>query len=221
MESLFAIFDKLELDINKLAEVTTDGESANTGKHGGLWRLLSDRFDRKLLSFWCCAHRSDLAIEQVIDAVPELKIWKASLKSAATYFRTSSKRTKEFEQLCLTARKFPIHHDVSFAQHFCQLIDAVLLNLDACKQVWNSRLVSGDNKDKAKAQGYLRTSQTWLTALMGYLFEIFQHMQQQMQRNDLILRDAYTLRDAAILKPQNHEEWPTSRQERDQSQQCC
>lgn len=203
LQCLLAVFEELEIDTNKFAGVTTDGESANTGKHGGLWRLLSDHFDRKMLSFWCCAHRSDLAIEQVISTVPELKIWKANLKSVATYFRTSSKRTKELEQISPNARKFPRHHDVRFAQHFCQLIDAVLLNLDASRQVWTSRITVGDRKDKAEAQGYLRTwqsSQTWLTALMGDLFEIFQHMQQQMQRNDLILPDVYTLRDAAVRK---------------------
>ena len=56
---------------------------------------------------------------------------------------------------------------------------------------------------KAEAQCYVRTwqfSQTWLTALMRDLFEIFQHMQQQMQRNDLFLPDVYNLRDATVHK---------------------
>ena len=47
----------------KLVGVTTDGESANTGRHGGLWRLLADQVQRGLATFWCAAHRSDLAIE--------------------------------------------------------------------------------------------------------------------------------------------------------------
>ena len=79
----------------------------------------------------------------------------------------------------------------------------MLLNFDACKQAWTSRRTLGNRKDKAEAQGYQRTcqsSQTWLTALMGNLFEIFQHMQQKMQRNGLILPDVYTLRDAAVRK---------------------
>ena len=134
------IVGELEIDANKFAGITTDGESANMGKHGGLWRLLSDHFDQKMLSFWCCAHRSDLAFEQVISTVPGLNIcWEANLKSVATYFCTASKRTKELEQIRPNARKFSRYHDVRFAQHFCQLIDAVLLNLDACKLAWTSR----------------------------------------------------------------------------------
>ena len=119
MQCLLNVFGELEIDTNKCAGVTTDGESANMGKYGGLWRLLSDHFDSKMLSFWCCEHRSDLAIEQVISTVPELKIWEANLKSVATYFRSSSKRIKELEQIRPNARKFPRHHDVRFAQHFC------------------------------------------------------------------------------------------------------
>jgi len=59
---------------NKLIGITTDGESANTGKSGGLWKLLSDKCKRQILTFWCCAYRSDLAAEALIAAVPELQI---------------------------------------------------------------------------------------------------------------------------------------------------
>lgn len=59
-------------DCDKLMGITTDGESANTGKNAGLWKLLSDQCGRQVLTFWCCAHRSDLAAESIISTVPEL-----------------------------------------------------------------------------------------------------------------------------------------------------
>ena len=63
----------------KLVGVTTDGESANTGRHGGLWRLLADQVQRGLATFWCAADQSDLAIESVVNTVPELGMWKSNL----------------------------------------------------------------------------------------------------------------------------------------------
>ena len=63
---------------NKLVGVTTDGESANTGRHGGLWRLLADQVQRGLATIWGAAHRSDLAIELVVSTLPELGIWKSN-----------------------------------------------------------------------------------------------------------------------------------------------
>ena len=55
----------------KLAGVTTDSKSANTGRQGGLWRLLTDQVHRRLATFLCAAHRSDLVIESVVSTVPE------------------------------------------------------------------------------------------------------------------------------------------------------
>ena len=72
----------------KLVGVTTDGESANTGRHGGLWRLLADQVQRGLATFWCAVHRSDLAIESVVSTVPELGIWKSNLLGLVRFFRT-------------------------------------------------------------------------------------------------------------------------------------
>jgi hypothetical protein len=57
-------------DSPKLMGITTDGESANTGRKAGLWKLLSDQCDREILTMWCCAHRSDLAAESIISNVP-------------------------------------------------------------------------------------------------------------------------------------------------------
>ena len=68
-----------EVDEKKLMGITTDGEAANTGCNSGLWKRLSDQCNRNILTFWFCTHRSDLAVESIIQTVPWLKIWKSSL----------------------------------------------------------------------------------------------------------------------------------------------
>ena len=155
---------------NKLIGITTDGESANTGKSGGLGKLLSDQCKRQILTFRCCAYRSDLAAEAIIAAVPELQIWKTNLMAVASYFRRSALRTKLLHEIIPDARAFPKHHEVRFAQHQVQLIDAVLHNMNGCKQVWQSLSTNGDRKDKAEACGLLKTwneKQLWMTTVMG------------------------------------------------------
>ena len=72
-----------------VVSVTTDVESANTGRQGGLWRLLADQVQISLATFWCAAHRSDLAIESVVSTVPELGIWKSNLLGLVRFFRIS------------------------------------------------------------------------------------------------------------------------------------
>ena len=51
-------------DMN-IVGVTTDAESINSGRQGGLWRLLAGQVQRGLATFWCAAHRSDLTIDSV------------------------------------------------------------------------------------------------------------------------------------------------------------
>ncbi len=58
----------------KLAGVTTGGESANPGSTSGLWKRLEDKLERKLMNFWCGCHRSDLTMEDMEESVPELKL---------------------------------------------------------------------------------------------------------------------------------------------------
>ena len=58
-------------DSPKLMGITTDGESTNTGRKAGLWKLRSDQCGREILTMWCCAQCSDLAAEAIIDTVPE------------------------------------------------------------------------------------------------------------------------------------------------------
>lgn len=190
-------------DSPKLMGITTDGESANTGRKAGLWKLLSDQCHREILTMWCCAHRSDLAAESIISTVPELKIWKASLLALATSFRTSKNKTKMLISEYKDAKQFPRHHDVRFAQHQVQLIDAILSNIDGCKAVWSKLQQHGDRKEKAEARGFTNTwndRQIWITALLGDILDVFQVLQKQFQRDDLLLCDIMTIRDGALRK---------------------
>ena len=54
-----------EANEKKLMGITTDGEAANTGCDSGIWKLLSDQCNRHILTFWCYAHWSDLAVESI------------------------------------------------------------------------------------------------------------------------------------------------------------
>jgi hypothetical protein len=64
---LEATLDALEgIDTTKMVGITTDGESANTGREGGLWKLLSDALGKRFLTMWCVAHRSDLELESAL-----------------------------------------------------------------------------------------------------------------------------------------------------------
>ncbi|KAI0222756.1 hypothetical protein LSAT2_025993 [Lamellibrachia satsuma] len=189
----------------KLVGVTTDGESANTGRHGGLWRLLADQVQRGLATFWCAAHRSDLAIESVISTVPELGIWKSNLLRLVRFFRTP-RRMKMLSTKAGNVKQFPWHHDVRFAQHELQLVDAVLNNVPTCSNVWEQMQApesTSDRKEKAEAKGFLKIwnhQQKWTTSLMGDILEIFETLQKKLQRSDLFISDLLTVTGAAVKK---------------------
>ena len=85
--------------MDKLIGISTDGESANTGSKGGLWELLMEKLQRKLITMWCVCHRSDLAYEAVHNSVPELKYWMVDVKAVANFFRASAIRTKELQKV--------------------------------------------------------------------------------------------------------------------------
>ena len=85
--------------MDKLIGISTDGESANTGSKGGLWELLKEKVQRKLITMWCVCHRSDLAFESVHNSVPELKYWMVDVKAVANFFRASAIRTKELHKV--------------------------------------------------------------------------------------------------------------------------
>ena len=54
----------------KLAGITTDGESANTGRLSGLWARLEQYVGHETFKVWCTCHRSDLAMEDNFHCVP-------------------------------------------------------------------------------------------------------------------------------------------------------
>lgn len=93
-ESVLRTLNKLNLPKDKLVGICTDGESANTGKQRGLWRLLQDSLGREILCVWCTCHRTDLAMESIESSVPELKLWKSNLRGIATFFHVSKARSK-------------------------------------------------------------------------------------------------------------------------------
>ena len=58
-----------DIVVEKMVGLTTDGESAITGKKSGIWARMSQHLGRGLMTVWCVAHRSDLAFESIIATV--------------------------------------------------------------------------------------------------------------------------------------------------------
>jgi hypothetical protein len=188
----------------KIVGICTDGEAANTGKNAGLWKLLSEKLNKSLVTIWCVGHRSDLALEAVINNVPELKIWKSNLKSVATYYRTSTTRQKKVTQLGAKFA-FPAFFEVRFAEHLHNLIHAVLGNMEAMMEHWTQLSNSTDKRDKNEAIGFINTwkegeAQLFITAVMGDVCRIFQQLQKSYQASDLMLTDVFEAKDSAVRK---------------------
>ena len=144
---------------SKCAGITTDGEAANTGRESGLWRRLEQYLGHQTINIWCACHRSDLAMEDVIRSVPELKIWKMNVTAVATFYRSSGLSTKELKKIIPRMKIFPGHHDVRFAQHLIQLCQAVLDNLHGCREHWQAIIDAPSRKyerhEKEKARGFV------------------------------------------------------------------
>ena len=116
------------VDTSKMCGITTDGESANTGKDAGLWKLASEHYQRRFLTVWCVGHRSDLAMESVKDSVSEIELWLTNTKSLTKYFRTSAAKTKLLRSNMAAAKHFHKCLDVRFAEHLGGVIEATLHN---------------------------------------------------------------------------------------------
>ena len=99
---------------------------------------MEEYFGHQTVNFWCACHRSDLAMEGLIESVPELMIWKSNLVAVAAYYRSSGLRTKELKTFLSNIKLFPADHDVRFAQHLIQQCEAVLNNLDGCLEILNN-----------------------------------------------------------------------------------
>ena len=94
LDTFKTCLQSLGFSTENLIGLTTDGETANTGRHRGLWQLMKDFVGREILTVWCICHRSDLALESVQSDLPELFHWKSDAIAVATFFRTSPRRTK-------------------------------------------------------------------------------------------------------------------------------
>jgi hypothetical protein len=210
LEALEIALDYVQAPIEKLAGICTDGEAANTGREGGLWKLLTDKVGRQLTTIWCVCHWSDLAMEAVEFAVPEMGLWKFALKSCSTFFRKSKRHAKLLKEKAgndgKEALQFPSYFDVRFSEHTKNLINAVLSNMKWLREVWSDLQMNGDSaKERAESSGLQRTWDTngiylWLTSLMFDICTIFTTLQKQLQKSDLLLSDVLTCRDAALRK---------------------
>jgi hypothetical protein len=99
LDAFVSCLSGVKVETTKLVGVTTDGENANTGKNGCLWKLLREHTGRDILTAWCVCHRSDLALESVQSQVPELSIWMSNVLAVSTFFRASPRRTKLLHQV--------------------------------------------------------------------------------------------------------------------------
>ena len=106
LDSFKSCVERAAVQTDNLVGITTDGESANSGKNTGLWRLLQRYLGKDILTVWCVCHRSDLALEAVQSEVPELSVWMSNVLAVSTFFRTSPRRTKllhkVFNTECIT-----------------------------------------------------------------------------------------------------------------------
>ena len=212
LEAILSVQKKLDLPLQNLVGVTTDGESANTGRHAGLWKRLRDHLGRDLITIWCVCHRSDLAMESLKKTVTEIHRWVSDLHALTSFFRTAKTRTKKLRENG-GAVVFPAMLEVRFAEHLLSTITATLSNLAACRKVWEAMAESGSRADKAEARGVLKKwapgGQTErLTALMADIAGVFCRLQKKFQRGDLVLPEVLEARDGAIRQLQLMETAP-------------
>lgn len=180
LDSIIIVFQKLGIENilkEKLTGITTDGESANTGRKSGLWVRIKQYLGKDILCFWCIAHRSDLVKSDLEATVIEVTHWKTNLKAVATFYRGSAMRYEELQKICnqenVSAHRFPAYFELRFAEHLVNLSTAVWKNLPFMKKHWKSiNENNGTTKiEKATARGFLRLwedggKQQYLTCLM-------------------------------------------------------
>lgn len=203
MDSVKIVFENLGLSEtakDKLTGLTTDGESANTGKNSGLWVRMKEYLGRDLLCVWCVAHRSDLAMLDLESAVNEVQHWKINVKSIATFYRASAVRFEALEQLAgvksQSVYRFPAYFEVRFVEHLNNLAKAVWNNLPLMQQHWINVLDNNDftKVEKSTARGYLRLWETGgeqhrLTGLMLDLLAKMEKLQKDCQRSFVTVPD--------------------------------
>lgn len=89
LEAIMKAWKATDVPTDLLVGVTTDGEAANTGAETGLWKILENYLEQKLITVWCYCHHSDLAMESAIATVSEIEHWLSHTTAVAKYFRTS------------------------------------------------------------------------------------------------------------------------------------
>ena len=87
LDSFCTCLGNVSVDTENQVGVTTDGESANTGKKAGLWKLLRNRVGRDFLNAWCICHQSDLVLDSVQAEAPELSLWMTNVLPFLLFFR--------------------------------------------------------------------------------------------------------------------------------------
>ena len=182
----------------KFAGITTDGESANTGRLSGLWARLEQYVGHETFNVWCTCHHSDLAMENIFHCVTELEDWQSNLSSLATFYRVSGLHTKEQRNILSEMVTFPRHHEVRFTQHLLQIVLAAIKNIAGYRQHWQklTYAIRGmyAKKEKGKCTGFSRVwkpfgMQKWLTTFMADICSIFRYLEKSNQKPNTIIPD--------------------------------
>lgn len=191
----------------KMLSLSTDGESANTGRHAGLWKLVETHLNRYVLCIWCVCHRSDLAFHDLVSAVPELKRWYGQVKQTVKFFHVSAKRTHSVRKHCKSFLTFVNPPDVRFAEHILAMCKAIISNMDGMITTWEEISVGIDNDRSTKNQavGFMKMwdssgQQFKLTCLMMDLLHILSMLQKEFQRTNLLLFDVPKIHDRFVQR---------------------
>lgn len=145
LDSIITTLKPLNLEYiatQNMTGLTTDGESANTGKKSGLCVRLQEHLKKEILCIWCVVHRSDLAFGDLQASIVEVKNWKSNVKAVATFYRSSAVRTEELKLISEQSKnkyfRFPEHFEVRFVQHLINLSESLWNNLKSIRTHWSS-----------------------------------------------------------------------------------
>ena len=79
--------ERAAVHIDNLVQITTDGESANSGKNTGLCRLLQRYLGRDILTVWCvCVSSIRFSIGSSTVRSAGLSVWMSNVLAVSTFF---------------------------------------------------------------------------------------------------------------------------------------
>jgi hypothetical protein len=194
---------------SKIFAVTTDGESANTGKHGGLWCLLQERLNRMLMCVWCVCHRSDLAWSDTLNRVTELRHLYGDIKDTLRYFRTSPSRTSAVKQHCSTMgisyKQFQNPPEVRFADHMLAMCASLLNNLPACRIAWKDIAENGDRQERSRAVGFIKmwcepSRNSQLLCVIHDALQILANLHKEFQSSSLLVLEVPVVQERYVQR---------------------